>query len=395
MGSCRTIIYCGKYISPVIYLRFHIYYLLSEVLLPCYFCLKPQPNRLSTEQHCRTIRSKVVHKAWFFRRCTRKADAPTQRLFVRPSPVSPGDLHTATQWMRRCQPFYFSAPPVLWPGVYAPISNLCLHKTAEHSTHLLQSPWRSVGFKLGTNCFLYYFYCVLSLLCPSYPVLSLPLLVDATTLPHHWAEPLGTEGEVSLAFCHFVGRPIRDGRTASLQRTAGCVSCLQWHEWATKGCWGKWSYVGTDRNWAGLVTKGARGEMRSGDAGGWKERGVWEAGSWALGTAHRKREAAPAPVAPPAGNGRAAPCCSQAALRPWNITLLLLSSQRCRISNRSSFGHAEKDTRTDSAECRFPTAQVNWLPVPKMQQAGSWQHQRCTCQMQAFPTALWQVRYFL
>lgn len=34
-------------------------------------------------------------------------------------------------------------------------------------------------------------------------------------------------------------------------------------------------------------------------------------------------------------------------------------------SNRNSFGGTKKDTRTDSAECRFPTAQVNGLPVPK------------------------------
>lgn len=59
------------------------------------------------------------------------------------------------------------------------------------------------------------------------------------------------------------------------------------------------------------------------------------------------------------------------------------------------FGRTEKDARTDSAECRFPTAQVNGLPVPKVQQAGIWQHQRCICQTQAFPTALWQVHYFL
>lgn len=70
---------------------------------------------------------------------------------------------------------------------------------------------------------------------------------------------------------------------------------------------------------------------------------------------------------------------------------LLFDSQRHEASNRSSFGGAEKDTRTDSADWRFPTAQVNGLPVPKMQQAGMWQSQRCTCQEQAFPTVLWQV----
>lgn len=69
----------------------------------------------------------------------------------------------------------------------------------------------------------------------------------------------------------------------------------------------------------------------------------------------------------------------------------LFDSQRHEVSNRSSFGGAEKGTRTDSAECRFPTAQVNGLPVPKMQQAGIWQSQRCICQTRAFPTVLWQV----
>lgn len=73
----------------------------------------------------------------------------------------------------------------------------------------------------------------------------------------------------------------------------------------------------------------------------------------------------------------------------------LFDSQRCEVSNRSSFGGTEKDTRTDSAECRFPTAWVNGLPVPKMQQAGIWQSQRCICQTQVFPTVLWQVHRFL
>lgn len=55
---------------------------------------------------------------------------------------------------------------------------------------------------------------------------------------------------------------------------------------------------------------------------------------------------------------------------------------------------AQKETQgpIDSAECRFPTAQVNGLPVPNMQQAGIWQSQRGICQRQAFPTALWQVQ---
>lgn len=68
----------------------------------------------------------------------------------------------------------------------------------------------------------------------------------------------------------------------------------------------------------------------------------------------------------------------------------LLDPQRYEASFKSSFGGAEKDTRTDSAECRFPTAQVNGLPVPKMQQAGIWQSQSCICQIQAFPTVLSQ-----
>lgn len=187
--------------------------------------------------------------------------------------------------MGGCPPFYFST--VLWPGIYAPISNLCLHKTAEHSTHLLQSPWRSAGFRLGTNCFLYYFYCVLSLLCCSQPVLSLFLLVDTITLPHHWAKPLGTGGEVSLTFCHSVGRPIRDGRTTSLHMIARCVSSLQWYGWSTKGCWGQWSYAGTDRKWAGLEAKEASGEMRSGRMEGKGSVGARLLGLWGL---HMEKE---------------------------------------------------------------------------------------------------------
>lgn len=55
---------------------------------------------------------------------------------------------------------------------------------------------------------------------------------------------------------------------------------------------------------------------------------------------------------------------------------------------------AQKETQgpIDSAECRFPTAQVNGLPVPNMQQAGIWQSQRGKCQRRAFPTAPWQVQ---
>lgn len=42
-GSYDLTIYCGKYISPSIYLRFQVHCQICEDL-PCYFCLKPQHN---------------------------------------------------------------------------------------------------------------------------------------------------------------------------------------------------------------------------------------------------------------------------------------------------------------------------------------------------------------
>lgn len=53
-GVNSPIIYCGKYVSPIIYLRFQAYCLVSDYLLPCYFCLKPQCYRLFFTQNSTT-----------------------------------------------------------------------------------------------------------------------------------------------------------------------------------------------------------------------------------------------------------------------------------------------------------------------------------------------------
>lgn len=64
---------------------------------------------------------------------------------------------------------------------------------------------------------------------------------------HRWDDteranevPVSWKKNVSLALCNCIVRPTRDGRI-NLFSTRGnnrwaSVSCLQWHEWTTKGC---------------------------------------------------------------------------------------------------------------------------------------------------------------
>ena len=171
--------------------------------------------------------------------------------------------------------------------------------------------------------------------------------------------------------------------------------------------WEKWHYPGMRDGDGTIWWRGVKGERLARGTEEWEDWSNGEWGKpefWAVWISHRK-QINPAPQSQvqaslfhQATPGLLQPEATEQPLAVERLSCtaksmeeLWFDSQRCEVSNRSSFGDTEKDTRTDSAECRLPTAQVNGLPVPKMQQAGIRQSQSCICQTQAFPTVLWQV----